>query len=153
MGVTRNARRRPVERGFTLLEVVVALLILATSGLMLFSWINQNLATASRLRDAQARAQLHTEGVGWLSLVNPAEEPDGQREQGGVRLSWRSTLVEPMRIGDDYAGGFVPRWMVGLYRVEATVTRMDSGLEARWQQLVSGWKPAIRAVAPLRSQP
>jgi len=144
---TRSGWGRRGQGAFTLLEVVVALVILATSGLVLFSWINQNLATATRLSDAQARAQLHSEGVAWLSTVNPASEPEGEREQSGLRLQWRSRLVEPMRTEDDYGGNLVPRWLIGLYRVEATITRIDSGLRAEWAQQIAGWKPAIMVAA------
>lgn len=147
------ARQQLGGKGFTLLEVVVALVIVSTCGLVLFSWINQNLATAARLRDAQARAQLQIEGVNWLTVINPAMEPEGQREQGDLRLTWRATLVEPMRTEFDFGGSLLPRWMVGLYRVDAKVMRVDSGMEAKWQQLASGWKPAIHIVSPTPRRP
>ena len=132
--------RRP--RGFTLMEVVVALMILATSGLMLFAWVNQNLETASRLRDAQARAQLQIEGVSWLGLVNPSNEPQGERRQGDLHLSWTSTLVEPPRNEFSFGGGLTPRWELGLYRVHATLKRGESGPSVQWEQLLSGWRLA-----------
>lgn len=144
----RAPRGRRLSAGFTLLEVVVALVILASAGLVLFSWISQNLATASRLKDAQVRAQLHTEGVAWLATLNPAAEPEGELEQGGLRLQWRSTLVEPMRPEDTYGGNLTPRWLLGLYRVQASITRLDTGLVAQWQQQVAGWKPAMYATVP-----
>ncbi|MDR7334710.1 general secretion pathway protein I [Roseateles asaccharophilus] len=125
-----------------MLEVVVALVILSTSGLALFSWISQNLATATRLQQSQARSQLQLEGVSWLSTINPAVEPDGERELSGMRLAWRATLIEPMRPEFDYGGGLLPRWILGLYRVEASVTRIDTGLRADWVQVVTGWKLA-----------
>ena len=43
------------QRGFTLIEVVVALAILGTAGMMLFAWISQNLQTAVRLEQAPLR--------------------------------------------------------------------------------------------------
>ena len=128
--------------GFTLLEVVVALVILSTSGLALFSWISQNLATATRLQQSQIRSQLQLEGVSWLSTINPATEPEGERELGGMRLAWRSTLIEPMRPEFDYGGGLLPRWILGLYRLEASITRIDTGLRADWIQVAAGWRPA-----------
>lgn len=134
--------KRRELRGFTLMEVVVALMILATSGLMLFAWVNQNLETASRLRDAQARAQLQIEGVSWLGLVNPSNEPQGERHEGELHLSWTSTLVEPPRNEFSFGGGLVPRWELGLYRVRATLKRGDSGPSVQWEQLLSGWRPA-----------
>ena len=134
--------RRPLARGFTLMEVVVALMILATSGLMLFAWINQNLETASRLRDAQARAQLQIEGVAWLGLVNPTVEPQGERHQADLHLSWTSVLVEPPRNEFDFGGGLVSRWELGLYRVQATLKKGDSGPSVQWEQVLAGWRPA-----------
>lgn len=147
------AELRPVrsERGFTLIEVVVALLILATSGLMLFAWINQNLETASRLRDAQARAQLQIEGVAWLGLVNPMAEPQGERQQGDLNLNWTSTPVEAPRNEFDFGGGLFPRWEIGLYRVQATLRRGDSGLSVQWSQVIAGWRPANFGARPSSS--
>jgi len=136
------------QRGFTLLEVIIALVILSTSGLVLFAWINQNLATASRLRESQARSQLQVEGVSWLSTVNPAAEPEGEREMGGLRLTWRATLVEPMRTEFTYGGSLYPRWMVGLYRVNASIARVDGRVQADWEQVIAGWQPvSVRPAA------
>ena len=147
-GPSRNIR---IQRGgFTLLEVIVALVILSTSGLALFSWINQNLSTATRLRESQARSQLQLEGVSWLATINPATEPEGEREMAGLRLTWRTALVEPMRPEFDFEGNVVPRWMIGLYRVNASITRMDGGLRTEWEQIATGWRPAsaVSSVAP-----
>lgn len=142
-GMVRRGSSR--QQGFTLLEVIVALVILSTSGLVLFGWINQNLATATRLRESQARSQLQLEGVSWLATINPAAEPEGQREMAGMRLTWRAALLEPMRPEFDFGGALVSRWMIGLYRVNASVTRIDNGLHADWQQVAAGWKPVFAA--------
>lgn len=139
MGFHLNAQK---ARGFTLIEVVVALMILATSGLMLFAWINQNLETASRLRDAQARAQLQIEGVSWLGLVNPVAEPRGERRQGDLHLTWTATLVEPPRNEFSFGESLMPRWELSLYRVQASLRRGDSGPSVQWEQLLTGWRRA-----------
>ena len=139
-------------RGFTLLEVIVALVILSTSGLVLFGWINQNLATATRLRESQARSQLQLEGVSWLATINPAAEPEGERELPGLRLAWRTTLVEPVHPEYTFGNSFLPRWALGLYRVQASITRLDDGVRADWEQIAAGWKPvrAATGVEPAR---
>lgn len=141
-----SARPR-IARGFTLLEVIVALVILSTSGLMLFGWINQNLATAVRLREAQARAQLQLEGVSWLATVNPSAEPEGVREMAGLRLTWRAELIEPERAEFDFGGSLMPRWMVGLYRLRATIACSDGTLRAEWEQTSAGWRPLRGGIA------
>lgn len=146
--LSRPGRRSPIRsRGFTLLEVIVALVILATSGLVIFGWINQNLATATRLRESQARSQLQIEGVSWLATIDPAAEPEGEREMGGLRMTWRATLLEPARLEYDMGGNLTPRWAIGLYRVNANITRLDTGLRTEWEQVAAGWKPVFAGPA------
>ena len=53
-----TARMRWRTHGFGLLEAIVALALLSGTGLALFSWINQNLQTASRLRAQEQEARL-----------------------------------------------------------------------------------------------
>ncbi|MDM4767545.1 type II secretion system protein [Pelomonas sp. SE-A7] len=127
-------------KGFGLLEAIVALVVLATSGLLLFTWINQNLNGAARLKDAEARAQLQLEAQGWVGRFNPAIESAGEREVAGMKLAWRSTLVEPMRDEFNYGANIVPRWQLGLYRLDVKASRLDGSVHAEWQQVVAGWR-------------
>lgn len=135
----RGAPLAPRQRGFTLIEVVVALAILGTAGLMLFAWISQNLQTAVRLQQAQARAQLQIEGVRWLGLINPAQEPQGEQVQGRLQLRWSATLVEPIRTEFTYGGSMLPRWELGLYQVRARLQDGADGPVVEWEQSVTGW--------------
>lgn len=126
----------------------MALVILGSTGLMLFSWINNNMVTNSRLKDAEQRAQWQLEGQAWLSTLNPSQKPDGDIMLGALRLTWRSELVEPMRDEFDFRGSLSPRWRLGLYRVKAQMSRVDSASRIEWQQLVAGWRPRTSADAP-----
>lgn len=143
----------PRARGFTLIEVVVALAILGTAGLMLFAWISQNLQTAVRLEQAQARAQLQIEGVRWLGLINPAREPQGEQTEGRLTLRWSSTLVEPVRHEFDYGGSMLPRWELGLYRVRARLQDGADGPVVEWEQSVTGWAPVGSSQRATASSP
>jgi hypothetical protein len=124
------------------MEVVVALFILGTAGLLLFAWISQNLAAVTRLRDTQIRAQLQLEGTAWLAVINPVMQPKGELERAGLRMKWRARLVEPMRLEDDHRGNLVPTWRLGLFEVEASITQIESGMQAEWKQLMAGWRSA-----------
>ncbi|MEO3693298.1 type II secretion system protein [Roseateles paludis] len=137
-------------RGFTLLEVVVALMILATSGLALFAWLSQNMQTASRLELVQRRAQLQLEGIEWLATINPALEPEGVRIKGELKLVWTSALLEAPRPEFDHGGAMVPRWQLSLHRIAAKLEKLDSQLSVEWEQDLVGRRMlfgALRAEA------
>lgn len=134
-GAGESTRR---QAGFGLLEAIVALVILGSAGLMLFAWIGENMRSAVRLREAAARAELQLEGVAMLETINPAQEPEGEREVGSLRLRWRGELIEPMRDENDVGGMLVPRWRLGLYRVHAVVEGRQ--LKAEWEQTVVGYR-------------
>lgn len=131
---------KELQRGFGLLEAIVAMVILGSSGLMLFSWLNSNLVTASRLKESEIRSQLRLEAQSWLLSLNPAIEPTGEKTLGSLRLRWRSDLVEPARDEYDYRGNLVPRWQIGLYRVHAEAMDTRSEHQVVWQQMIVGWR-------------
>lgn len=116
------------------------MVILGTSGLMLFSWLNQNLVTASRVKAAEDRARLQMEAVSLLANLNPAATPEGEQIAGGLRVRWRSTLTEPMRNEIAFGGEFVPRWQLGLYRLDVQASREKDQMQVSWQQLSLGWR-------------
>lgn len=116
------------------------MVILGTSGLMLFSWLNQNFETVSRLSDAENRARLRLEAQSLLSTVNPGTEPVGEKDLLDLRLRWHAELVEPMRDEYDMGGYVVPRWRLGLYRVRFQAEHLKSGVRVSWEQLVAGWR-------------
>jgi general secretion pathway protein I len=129
--------------GFGLLEAIVALVVLASSGMMLFSWISQNLATAARLGEVEQGARLALEAQALVAGVNPAETPEGNLDVAGMKLQWTSTVLQPLRDEARPHVDFVPRWQLGLYRLTVKVEQAVGGIRTEWQQVQVG-----RRVAP-----
>lgn len=97
--------------GFSLLEAIVALAILASVGLALFAAMNQSLQMVARAEAARERETALRNAVAWLQTVNPAQTPSGEQALGDYVLHWSSELVEPPR---DEASGYL---RAGLYRI------------------------------------
>jgi general secretion pathway protein I len=82
----------PTARGFTLVEVLVALAILGLAGLALVSF--QTFQAAGTLRlTAATLARIEADNQAILALLAPNAPADGsgQSVNGGVPLSWRLT--------------------------------------------------------------
>lgn len=110
------------QRGFSLLEAVVALAILASVGMALFAAMNQSLNMVARAEAAQERETALRNAVAWIQVVNPAQQPQGEQMLGDVLLRWSSEPVEPPL---DAAGGNARAglYRVGLYTMHLQVDR------------------------------
>jgi general secretion pathway protein I len=142
------------SRGFGLLEVLVALAVLAAVGGTLFNWINQSLNSAQRLQrsDAEARLSLNVQSL--LASMNPLTEPAGQREIAGMKLSWTSSVVQPVVSGRTFVQGQHGDWQIGLFRVSVDAEDLHSNAGVHLEMLKTGLRrnPGAATAADRNSQ-
>ena len=112
-------------RGFTLLEAIVALAILAAAGMALFAAMSQSLQMVQRAEAARDADAALRNAVAWMEQINPMEQPSGEQAiGGGGSLHWRSDLVEPPRDGE--TGYLQPGlYQLGLYDMTLTLVSDD----------------------------
>jgi prepilin-type N-terminal cleavage/methylation domain-containing protein len=136
----RHAGRTSPDRtrGFSLLEVLAAIVIFSLGAAVLFSWIGQ---TASRMRTVstdqqQLFAQLNA--LEFARGLNPMQEPTGDMALGNSRVQWQAQAVgeeSPVRTLTGSPGWYVVR----LYEVKLSVEQDKLG--ASHQQLyLAGWR-------------
>lgn len=108
--------------GFSLLEAIVAMAILASAGMALFAAMNQSVRMVERAEAARERESAQRDALAWIQTVNPAIEPRGEAQLGDVMLHWSSEPVEPPR---DSAAGYLRAglYQVGLYRMHLQLER------------------------------
>jgi general secretion pathway protein I len=147
--VTARLRRSPVWSpssqqpacaGFGLLEAIVSLALLGTTGLALFAWVQQNLQTAVRLERVQAEAELKLTVSGYVETLNPALQASGEIDIGDVHASWQSIPIEPSRPNGTFTEGIGGPWRVGLYKVTIQAARKSQSLAVSFSQLQAGTK-------------
>lgn len=120
-------RPRPIfrgSRGFSLLEAVVAMAIIAGVGMALFSWINSNIEALGRVQDANSRAAATANVLEFMSTVNPMMAPEGKADLGNYRMTWRAAAVTAAQDGTGYPSG-VSLYQFALYDNLIAIERTD----------------------------
>ncbi|MBL8511645.1 MAG: prepilin-type N-terminal cleavage/methylation domain-containing protein [Betaproteobacteria bacterium] len=106
--------------GFSLLEAIVSLVLVATAGMALFSWINVSFISLSGVQAANARAAAETNALHYLRTINPMARPSGSVRLGALSLEWQAKpLTAPQ---SNVGGGEGPGpFRVALYQTEVTL--------------------------------
>lgn len=141
----RAPRRRAA--GFSLLEAMVAVALVATTGLALLGWLNQSLDAANRLAERQHAQTLQLEASRFVDTLNPMESPSGETDVGPVRFAWssepRSERVPNVSPSTSAPGDFE----LALYEVTVQITAPDAPSPLVLRQLQVGWKRVRQSVA------
>lgn len=111
-------------RGFTLLEAIVALVLISTVGMATFGWINRSLDTLARIQDAQAHDLAVRNALDWMETVNPMLQPRGRERLGSLTISWDSSEIQARRDGVGRGGG-LSLYQLALYETEVVVVEGD----------------------------
>lgn len=119
------------QAGFTLLEAIVALVLISSAGLALFGWINGNIMALTRIQDANARAEATINILEYIDRVNPMLTPEGRAPLGTYSIQWRSQPISKITDGVNSPLG-ISLYQMALY--STTVSVMSEGGQT-WFQL------------------
>lgn len=103
---------RRSEQGFSLLEMIAALTILAIGSVVLFSWLGQTMGHLNRFENQERASLARLQAVEYLSMLNPARSPTGRQAFEQFSLEWKSEPVRELRETVSPNGG------LGLYQVQ-----------------------------------
>jgi len=112
------------QQGFTLLEAIVAMVLIAGAGMALFSWINTNIISLSRVQEINAQAEAQANVLAYMDTVNPMMMPEGKAELGSYRLQWKAEAVTAVQDGANYPYG-ISLYQLALYRTAIQVEKAD----------------------------
>ena len=122
------------------------MVVFSMGAFALYGWLSTNMITLERIRDRQEIESAMHSAIDVLRRTNPMETPMGQRQVGGLLVSWTSVPIEPIRPNVDQSGypGF---YSVGLY--EATIRVLRDGRELQvFHVRQIGWKQIRNGSAP-----
>lgn len=133
---------KPDIKGFSLLEAIVAMVVMATCLLALYGWLS---SSTIGLQRAQAQTQALQDARTALAMVsglNPMAEPRGERRLGPLSVRWESEPVVARRMGMSRAAMATP-FDFTLYQLRVEVLR-DGRRVREFSVRKTGWE-ATRA--------
>jgi len=134
----------PRQRGVSLLEMLVALTILATAGAILFGWVYQSSTQLQRLNNQQLRALAQLQALQFIKQVNPALAPAGRQAFADFVLTWQADATTPLlaTLDDDEAP--MPT-RVAIFDVKLALLRDgDAQPWVEFRTQLAGWRSVAR---------
>ena len=140
-------RMRLRAGGFSLLEALVAMVILASSGWALLDWVNASIGSLRRVEDANARSEMSRNILEYMEGVNPSLRPQGQVDLGAAKVQWTARPIAGPTDNIDYPRG-QGLYEMALYRTTVKAYRgQELWLELELKQV------GYRRVRQLLAQP
>ena len=130
------------QQGFSLLEAIVALVILAGACMALFAWINTSL-------NQLQRAELYVDAIPainstaqYLKTVDLSQRPNGTLTSGSISVDWQARAIEiDVTRDSNYANS---NFLLSLYDVELTARAKTRNLPTLHTRVVNyRLKPGI----------
>lgn len=111
--------RKNSQFGFTLIEAIVALVLVGSVGMALFSWINTNIITLNRVQEINAQSEATRNIIEYMNAINPMIRPEGKVDFGSCQVTWQAEISTDMQDGANYPRG------VGFYQLAMYRTNID----------------------------
>ncbi len=130
------------ERGFTLLEAIVAMVLIMLVGLTLYSWISTSVISLQHVRDTEMKVVSEDSALALLRTINPMQKPQGAIQVEGLRIRWNAQLLYPARSGAGYYRG-ISLYRIGLYQVHVEVHNIQ-GKAYSFETRMVGYKQILQ---------
>lgn len=119
------------QRGFSLLEAVVAMVLISGAGYALFGWINSNIMALNRIHETNARSIATQNILEYMDNINPMLKPEGNAALGGYTIQWKATPATLIQDGSGYPEG-TSLYQLALYDTAIVV---KTGEQSPWFDL------------------
>ena len=133
------------EAGFSVLEALVAIAILAAALLPLLELQSQFARTAAAIERTEQRITLEDMALAHISALNIDQTPQGSILTPQGQITWAAKPAVDSRFARDNGGGRA-RYLMTLYNVEV-ILRLNSGAQEQLTLQAVGWRPTNRALS------
>lgn len=124
----KQVKARQRQGGFSLLEAIVALVLLSTSGMALFSWINNTLSGLNHALESSQKTQYRQNALALMQQINPAADKTGEIKTPAFTLNWEATEITPLKQEIDSQGN-PGIYLLGLFDAKVTIIQKGNKVD------------------------
>jgi general secretion pathway protein I len=143
------SRSASAEAGFTLLEGLVAIALLAGTMFAIFTLVGGVLSSANRVGRSNETAQVTLNALEVMNTVNPMLQETGKIDLGPYTVSWKSAATTPVADGVGYPVG-VSLYQLALYNTNVRIEGPQGTLLAAFDLRQVGYQRIRDPTPPLR---
>lgn len=135
------------QKGFSLLEAIVALVIMAGSCMALFAWINSSLQQLQRAELYSQAAPAILSATNYLKTIDLTQRPTGTFQSANITIDWTARAIETERTRSAAWGP--SNFNVSLYHVELRAHHQRRLLPPLQTRIVNyRLKPGVKMQTP-----
>jgi prepilin-type N-terminal cleavage/methylation domain-containing protein len=121
------------SRGFSLVEAIVALVVLSLVFTAVWGWFGAAATSTTRIERALALPEVFSQFVVRIELESLDETTSGTYNIGDYQVAWQAVAEKS---SDKQAYRKQPAWIVTLYTIEAQISRQGAAVSAFSTKLV-----------------
>jgi prepilin-type N-terminal cleavage/methylation domain-containing protein len=131
--MTAKPRVASKNAGFSLIEAIVALVILSLVFTAVWGWFGTAITSSAKIENAVALPRVFSQFTIQLELENLANKNNGEYFVGDYQLQWQATVVKSS-LNEPYRRQ--PAWIVTLYDINASIWLKGRQIDSFNTQLV-----------------
>ncbi|WP_102798343.1 prepilin-type N-terminal cleavage/methylation domain-containing protein [Bowmanella denitrificans] len=137
------------SKGFSLLEALVALVVLSLVFSAVWGWFGSAATATSRIQHALALPGVFQQFTHYLELEDMQASRAGIYQIGDYVVDWQAI---PLRQSNQERYRRQPAWIVTLFEIQAEVKYQDQSLSRMSTRIVKQWRDPAYAELPGLSQ-
>lgn len=145
--------KRASSAGFTLLEALVAIVVIGVAIVPLYEFVTRSLASLARVSEINLESEARLTALSLLNGINPMTDTGSTVAAGAYRIRWSAELFDGPIDGLGYPRG-LGNYAIGLYRVHVEVSRQSGGPWFAFDTIKVGYRqeraPSVFGAPPSR---
>jgi prepilin-type N-terminal cleavage/methylation domain-containing protein len=125
------------SRGFSLVEAIVALVVLSLVFTAVWGWFGVAATSTTRIERALNLPEVFSQFVVRIELESLHKSTSGSYNIGDYQVDWQAVAIKS---SNKQTYRKQPAWIVALYSIEAQIISQDRGVSVFSTKVVQQWR-------------